>query len=236
MYAWDQLIALTASWLALCSPAITNHVSNPGQAPAVIVSQQVVPVAAFKSVELRNGGRVTLRQGPSQRVTLLSNDPTCVRITVERGDRLVINHTSKCASEERLQVEVIATDLTAVAVSNGGTLQSLGSFTNQRELAVAVAEGGMLDIRSMSVQNVTAAVQSGGRIFTKPQHSLVAAVAHGGAITYWGSVQVTQSVSQGGVVVQGDPADADKPLVDSDYQRKFVPTVPPEKPVSSVPQ
>ena len=236
MYAWDQLFALTASLLALASPAITNRVSNAAQVPAVSVAQHVVPVATFRSVELRHGGRVTVRQGSSQRVTILSDDTTCVRITIERGDRLIIDHKSKCAQDERLQVEVIATHLDAVAVSNGGVMQTLGSFTNQRELAVAVAEGGMLDIRSMSVQNVTAAVYSGGRIFTKPQASLVAAVAHGGAITFWGSVQVTQSVSQGGVVVQGDPADADKPLVDSDYQRKFVPTVPPEKPASSVPE
>ena len=39
--------------------------------PAPLMAQTVIPVAAFKSVTLRNGGSVILRHGPTQRVTLV---------------------------------------------------------------------------------------------------------------------------------------------------------------------
>jgi hypothetical protein len=155
---------------------------------------------------------------------------------VEKQTRLVIDHQRKCASGVRLEVEVVVTSLDAVAVSNGGTLQSVGRFAQQSELAVAVISGGMIDIRSMTVQNVTAAVISGGRIFTKPQNSLVASVSDGGAITYWGGPSITKSVTHGGVVTQGHPADADKPLSESNHANPAVPAVPPVRAVSSVPQ
>jgi len=237
MYAWNQLFAMSATFLALVSGMITNGVCNSSQVPAVIVTQQVNQLPSFNSVELRNGGRVTLRQGASQRVTILNGQPDCVRIAVERGNRLVIDHKGKCAGEGQLEVEVIVTSLDAVAVSNGGWLQSLDGFTNQRELAVAVNQGGMIDIRSMPVQNVTAAVIHGGRIFTRPQRNLVAAISDGGGITYWGEPAVTSNISNGGAVMKGDPAEFDKPLRDSNYVLPPVrPALPPRPPVSSVSQ
>src|SRR5262245_45270163 len=154
MFAWDQFL-LSIAVLAVISPGLGSQLFETSEIPAVTMTREDVQVPTFTSVELRNGGRVTMRQGANQRVSIVNGDSNCVRITVERGDKLLIDHQSQCADDSRLEVEVVVTSLSAAAVSNGGLLLSSGAFAPQRELAAAVNEGGILDIRAMTVQNVT---------------------------------------------------------------------------------
>jgi hypothetical protein len=123
--------------------------------------------------------------------------------------------------------------LAAVAVAEGGTIQSRGDFPPQPQIGIAVSQGGTIDIRSMAVANVTASVESGGRILTKPSTALSAKVEQGGVITYWGDAVVESSVRHGGAVVKGTPADADKSL--AELGPEIAPPVPPTLPVPPVP-
>src|SRR5687768_113955 len=94
-------------------------------------AQTVIPLGQFRSVELHNGGNVLLRHGPTQRVTLLTGSLQCTQVRLADGQRLVINndgHGRDCGRHERLRIEVITPELSAVSVSNGGTLQSIGAF------------------------------------------------------------------------------------------------------------
>ncbi len=177
-------------------------------------AQTVIPLGQFRSVELHNGGNVILRHGPTQRVTLLTGSLQCTQVRLD-GQRLVIDndgHGRNCRRHERLRIEVITPELSAVSVSNGGTLQSVGAFPVQAAIEADVEQGGMIDIRSIAADAVDASVYSGGRIYTNARETLTATIESGGGITYWGDARVRQSVRHGGAVARGRRADADTPL------------------------
>lgn len=201
--------------LLLISPAIRVSTAHSESMSRPVGSQTVVPVGRFGSVELRNGGKVFLRHGATQRVTLLKGSPVHTQITIAGGDQLVIDKCrNKCPRGYELEVEIVAPDIAGISIADGGTIEVQGSFPRREEIRVAVSQGGTIDIRSMTVGSVTASVDQGGRIFTKPQSALIAKVLQGGNITYWGDAQVTSSVRHGGVVTKGTADEADKPLLD----------------------
>src|SRR5688500_1312264 len=123
---------------------------------ASLAAQTVIPLAPFQSVEVHNGANVIVRHGPLQRVTLLTGSLRSPGIRVVDGERLVIDN---CKRE--CQIEVITPVLSAVSVSNGGTLQSLGAFPAQAAIRADVEQGGTIDIRSMDAAAVEASVHSG---------------------------------------------------------------------------
>jgi hypothetical protein len=174
-----------------------------------------VEVAPFRSVQLRSGGKVILRNGPTQRVTFLEGSPDDVQVTMASGDELVIEkRKSKSDRRTELEIEILTPELDRITVAHGGTIQTRGSFPRQAGIDVRVDNGGTIDIRSMSVGSVTASVVSGGRILTKPLTAMSASVVQGGNITYWGEARVTPSIEKGGVITRGDPSEADLPYRD----------------------
>jgi hypothetical protein len=167
----------------------------------------------FRSVELHDGGNVIVRHGQTQRVTILMGDARYTRVRLAGGQRLVIEKCQpECPSRYQHQVEVITPEISAISVSNGGTVQSVGAFPVQASIAAAVEQGGTIDIRSIHADAVDASVDSGGRIFTTPRETLAATIVSGGGITYWGDPRVKRTVRDGGAVARGTRADADKPL------------------------
>ena len=162
----------------------------------------VVPVGEFRSIELSNGGHVVVRHGAVQRVSIVGGDTEYTQIRVGTGGRLMID-TGKRPRGYRLEVEVVTPHLSRVSVSNGGTLQVVGTFPSQPSIEVAVEQGGTIDIRMIAADNVDASVYSGGGIFTTSRRLLNASVESGGAITYWGEAEVRKTVRDGGVVQRG---------------------------------
>lgn len=180
---------------------------------AVAQSEPIsVQLSSFRAVELRNGGRVTLRAGPTQRVTFLKGSPDQTQIAVSR-DRLVIDKCGgKCTRRYELEIEIITPELTGLTVAHGGTIQSQGNFPRQAGITVNVDNGGTIDVRSMSVESVAASVLSGGRIYVKPLTGMIASVVDGGNITHWGNAPVKSSIEHGGVVQNGIASEVDYPL------------------------
>lgn len=190
-------------------------------------AQTVIPVGPFRSIELHDGGDVILRHGRTQRVTILKGNLRYTRVRVAEGHRLVIDNCKpECPRNDRVQIEVITPELSAVSVSDGGTVQSLGAFPVQGAIEAHVEQGGTIDIRSIAADAVDASVDSGGRIFTNPRKTLTAAIVSGGVITYWGDVRVQKSVRDGGVVARGTPADAGRPLSELSPSLPAIPPVP----------
>jgi beta-lactamase regulating signal transducer with metallopeptidase domain len=204
-------------------------------APAV---QAGIPLAgSFREVELRNGGRVTLVHGPTQRVELLGGDAAQAAIAVDAEGRLVIDScpAPECSHDHRFEAEVTTPALEKISVSEGGIIQSRDGFPHQSQIGLAVSNGGMIDVRTLPVSSVTASVYSGGRIFSKPASSLMATVEQGGNVTYWGSPFVHESIQYGGVVQQGAAADFTRSLADLDPALRPPPPVPPVPPVAAIP-
>ena len=203
--------------------------------PAAALAAPVIPVGKFRSVELRNGGEVTVRHSSTQRVTLIKGDTDRSSVTLD-GDRLVIDRCpDRCPKGYELAVEILTPNLDEVTVMDGGVIESRGSFPRQEELRVTVADGGIIDLRAMTIDRVDAAVREGGRILTKPRETLVAEIARGGVVTYWGNPRVTSSIEDGGAVSRGAAADATKPLHEFGPRMPALPPMPPVPPVPPVP-
>ena len=213
---------------------LTFFLATLSAAAMPVAMQRGVPVAAsFSSVELRNGATGTLIHGVSQRVTLLEGDPEQASISIRDDGQLVIDRCpTHCPRRHNFAVEVVTPALTAIALAQGGTIQSRGEFPHQTQIDVAVSQGGTIDLRGMALANVTASVESGGRIFVKPASALSATVEQGGVITYWGDPVVKSSVRHGGVVIKGTATDADKSLAELGPRPPAPP--PPVPPVPAV--
>ena len=223
------LVALTPFAVLAFILATVSAVASPTS------TQPGAPLTgSFNSVELRNGGDVSLIHGPSQRVMLLKGDPEESSITIRSDGRLVIDRCPKrCSRRHDFEVEVVTPALTAIAVAEGGTIQTRGSFPHRPGIELAVSQGGTIDARSLLVANVTSSLDNGGRIFAKPETALSAKVEQGGIITYWGDAVVTSSVRQGGVVAKGIAADADKTLAELGPELEA--PIPPTPPVPPLP-
>jgi hypothetical protein len=176
-------------------------------------AQTVVgPLPPFRSIELKGGGRVILRQGPERRVTLVEGDQAITRIEVKdqgrsgwgktrRTGRLEIVACARaCPKAYKLVVVVTAPRLDAVAVLSGGAIRTDGPFSPQGNLAVAVDSGGVIDVRAIRASHVAAAVDKGGTITVSAKTALAAAIDDGGLILYEGSPMLVSAVDGGGSV------------------------------------
>lgn len=165
-----------------------------------------IPVGAFDSVALKDGGHVILRHGALQRVTLLqgSTQYTSIRIGEDNSRQLVIDGCRhQCPRDYRIEVEIVTPEIRGVSVSDGGSIQSAGGFPQQGKIAAAVEDGGKIDIRSIAAGDASAAVNDGGKILLRAQNRLAAAVNDGGEIVYWGDPRVSSAINDGGSVEKG---------------------------------
>lgn len=186
-------------------------------APQQASAQTVVPVPEFRSVELNGGGKVILRHGPVQRVTLIRGSTEITRVRVEGGERrrigkdsyvsnadqLVIDACKRSCSGYDLVVEVVTPSIEAIAINGGGRIAAEGRFPRQANVGMAVNGGGLIDARALPVSNVGAAVSGGGLIQTRAESTLGAAIQGGGAIRYWGDPTIGTSIDGGGTVTRG---------------------------------
>lgn len=185
-------------------------------AASLLVPAQAQPAAqqlppAFQAIELHGGGIVTVRHGPTRRVTVSYANPD--RPIRTEGDRLVIDECRRpCPQGHHVEVDVVTPALSRVAVSDGGILHLVGDFPRQAAVAASVSSGGTVDIRWLEASNVAASVSHGGRILARPGRQLTASISDGGIITYWGDPAVTSSVRRGGAVSHGAEADLRTPL------------------------
>jgi hypothetical protein len=217
--------------MLLTLSAIAMSLASSGDAATVI------SVGEFRSVALRHGGRVVVRHGAVQRVSIIDGDRRCAQVHLDDGHRLVIDNSGPkaCSHDDRPQFEVVTPHLSGVSVSNGGTVQTAGAFPAQAAIDVAVEQGGTIDIRSLAADRVEASVYSGGRIFTIPRTTLAATVESGGVITYWGAVaDVKKSIHHGGVVTRGAAEEADQPLSGFGSDLPAIPPLPPLPPIPPV--
>lgn len=207
-------------------PSLASLFSSP---EITVDTSQAAPLPPFTSVEL-NGVKAVLQYGSPQRVTLLRGSEDISVITVT-DERLVIDKCrDKCPRGYELQVEIVTPLINAIAIANGGLIESRGNFPLQPAMNLAVSHGGTVDARTISANNITAAVKQGGRILANPQVTMAATVSNGGIITYWGNAQVTSSTQHGGAVNKGASGDLDKPLSEVDTPLACPPT--PARPAS----
>ena len=172
----------------------------PLAAAAPALADEVVPVPHFTAVGLKNGGTVRIVPGAVQRVILHSGSTAYSRVWVRDRSLEIESCHGRCPDHYRLDVEIQTPNLDAVAVSNGGKVQFAPGFRPQGDIAAAVSNGGMIDMRTVPAREVSAAVNSGGLIEVGSPAELSAAVNNGGAIRYRGNPDLSMAVASGGSV------------------------------------
>jgi hypothetical protein len=170
-------------------------------ASAPALATEVVPVPAFRSVQLRGGGEVSIRPGPVQRVTNVEGSSRITRFRVERdGRRRIDVCDGNCPRQYRLRIDIQSPSAPDVGIAGGGLIRASGGFPAQRQLSVAVSGGGKIDMLAVQAGSVNAAVHGGGLISVRPRSSLSAAVNGGGQIRYAGNPAVSSAINGGGSV------------------------------------
>lgn len=168
-------------------------------APADAATDLSLP--RIEAVSLEGGGRVVLRHGAQQRVRIVRGDATISSFEVKNRRSLEIRACDeRCPQGYKLEVEITAPDIDAIAVTGGGSIEMARGFPAKSNIALAVQGGGAIDTQPVEVRQVAASVQGGGAIRTWASNSLAAAIRGGGAITYRGEPSVATSVRGGGTV------------------------------------
>ena len=174
--------------------------------PAATQQDAALQLARFNAVEVDGGAHVIIRPGPAQRVTMTAGSAEYSRVRVTGGGELVIEKCrSKCPKGYVLEVDVVTPGVGRIVVENGGRIRVQDTFPRRTGLGLEVSHGGTIDARSIAADRVTASIYQGGGILTVANTSLIANIANGGHITYWGDAQVRSSVERGGAVVKGKP-------------------------------
>jgi hypothetical protein len=173
-------------------------------APMAAHAQEVISVDKFTAVELHGGGRIIVRQGPVQKVTLVRGDSRVAEFRV-RGDTLVISPCrGVCFGSHDLDVEIEAPALNGAAILGGGEIVARGTFPAQGAVSTSIKGGGDIDMRAVPAQAASARVLGGGKILLAAHDSLAASIFGGGEIRYAGRPAVNSSVHGGGAVSQID--------------------------------
>jgi hypothetical protein len=173
-------------------------------APAAASAQTVMPVQKFTSVDLHGGGMITIRQGPVQRVTLVSGDPQVARFEVKdrgQGGRLIISPCEGvCWGSHKLEVEIETPELNGIEIHGGGHITAHGAFPAQGAVSAAIHGGGDIDMKDVPAQSASVAIHGGGKILVSARNSLSASIYGGGAIRYVGQPSVNSEIHGGGSV------------------------------------
>ena len=170
-------------------------------AAAPALATESISVPAFRSVQLRGGGEVSLRPGPVQRVTIIEGSPQITRFRVGRDGQLKIDVCDgNCPRNYHLRVDIQSPSAPDVAIAGGGLIRASGGFPAQRQLSAAISGGGKIDVLAVSAGSVNAAVHGGGLISVRARSSLSAAVNGGGEVRYAGNPAVSSAINGGGAV------------------------------------
>jgi hypothetical protein len=170
-------------------------------ASAPALAAETVPVPAFRAIELRGGGIVTISPAPVPRVTIVEGSSQFTQFRVDGEGKLLIDACKvRCPDNYHLRLRIEAPQLLGVGIKGGGLITAANGFAPQKALGVAINGGGKIDVRSMDANAVGAAVNGGGAIFVKARGTLAATVNGGGEIRYWGSPTLVTSVHGGGLV------------------------------------
>jgi hypothetical protein len=167
---------------------------------------ETIQTGAFRSIELRGGGHVTVHRGNAQRVVLNAGSTQYTSFRIEDGGSLVIEACGNASCPNGrydLRVDIATPDLSGVAVDGGGQITGAADLP-VHHLSAAVHGGGHIDMRAVQLSTADAAVEGGGHIQLSVNSSLHAAVNGGGLIEYSGHPRVSSAVNGGGDVRQGN--------------------------------
>lgn len=188
-------VALALTVAQAVASAMPPEPPSPPAPPAT--SRELPP---FDAIALSGGGNVVLRHGARQQVRVTEGNPKAVRLVVVDG-RLAISGCDGSCRNTLVEVTMPASPET-IAIQGGGSIMARGDFPVVREMALAIAGGGSVDVKAIPADDVAAAVRGGGSIVTSARRDLAANIVGGGSIIYSGDPQISSAVRGGGTVTR----------------------------------
>ena len=171
---------------------------------SVLIAATTVPVASFDSVELNGMGRIVLRHGTEQRVTILQGSPEVTRMRVGEGGKLVIESCQRrCPANYRLEMEIVTPRIEAVAIRGSGDIRADGNIPGTRKLDVAISGSGRIDTRAVQAATVNAAISGSGTMLVSADEMLTTAISGSGDVTYWGEPRLQTAIQGSGRINRG---------------------------------
>src|SRR6185312_12123259 len=117
------------------------------------LSQNAVAVDQFRSVQLRGGGHVVIRRGSEKRVALIHGSTRFTRFHVDNNGQLLIDACNEdCPHHYDLDIEIVTPQISGVAISGGGKIETANGYGRQRAISAAIEGGGLIDIRSIQAE------------------------------------------------------------------------------------
>lgn len=159
-----------------------------------------VAVPAFDSIGLQGGGRVIVRHGETQSVTLVRGSLDMTRFAVASDGKLEIRACVRSCRDYDLEVEIVTPVLEGVGIEGGGSIRAEGAFPERDALALGIRGGGEIDVRAIHAATIAAGIDGGGSILTFARDRLAAGIDGGGEIRYLGNPTVTSGINGGGSV------------------------------------
>jgi len=171
---------------------------------SILIAATTVPVAAFDSVELNGMGRIVLRHGAEQRVTITQGSTEVTQMRVGEGGKLVIDACDRrCPANYRLEMEIVTPRLGGVAIRGSGDIRAEGDLPGTRKLDVAISGSGRIDTRAVRAAAVNAAISGSGTMLVSADETLTTAISGSGDVTYWGEPRLQTAIQGSGRIKRG---------------------------------
>lgn len=171
---------------------------------SILIAATTVPVATFDSVELNGRGRIVLRHGAAQRVTITQGSADVTRMRVAPDGKLVIDACElRCPANYRLEMEIVTPRIEGVAIRGSGDIRAEGDLPGTRDLDVAISGSGRIDTRAVRAANVNAAISGSGTMLISADEMLTTAISGSGDVTYWGEPRLQTAIQGSGRINRG---------------------------------
>ncbi len=178
-------------------------------------------VGSFTRIESDGAFDITVRFGPTQKVTLTFDDNLIDQIeTKVHGRTLDLSSEGSWSSHENCKVEITVTALDRISISGSGEIEIIdmkaeefefeqsgsGTFTASGtcgDLNVDLSGSGSIHTVDLAADNVTVTISGSGDAEVFAKVSLEAEVSGSGSIEYYGSPEnVSSNVSGSGRITK----------------------------------
>lgn len=182
------------------------------------LATQSRPVTSFRSVLINAAGRVEIRQGNADSVTITADDNVLrLLIATVRGDELVLDQTRCSRNVREVRFTITVRDLRALTLAGAAdatldgisadelTLKIAGSGTidasgQARWLAVDIGGAGEVRARALASEAAQVRIGGTGSVALSASDSLDVGISGTGSVVYFGAPAVTQSITGAGSV------------------------------------
>lgn len=178
-------------------------------------------VASFRSVQLQNAGKLTIKQTGKERLTIKTDDNLLPLLKTEVESNVLVlsnakeNVNLKPSKENEYTIEVkalsnlevngagtiVVQDLDSkelkVSVQGAGTLTLEGSVGN---VQISINGAGTVHAEKLSANAVTVTIPGSGTVMVNAKDTLKATILGAGSVQYLGEPKVTKTIRGSGSV------------------------------------